>query len=242
MWRKPNSWNHSRVFGVGGGLTGRSSTRGLKLMLCQDAIQNGKSFATCHSPAVAINSFEDVHVRAMDELKSRFHKFLNVSPFTLKAPPSWMSDEHGCLDWLDQHDYATVAYISFGRVITPPPHELIALAETLEESGEPFLWSFGGNAEERLPKGFSQRTSQRGSGKILPWADQLLVLAHPSVGVFVTHCGWNSILESIIAGVPMICRPFFGDQKINTRTLEREWGFGVVLKVAFSPKMEHGRL
>lgn len=175
--------------------------------------------------AVAINSFEDVHSRAIDELKSKFHKFLNVGPFTLKAPPSWMSDEHGCLEWLDQQDYASVAYISFGRVITPPPHELIALAEALEESGVPFIWSFRGNAEEKFPKGFLQRTSRK--GKILPWATQLLVLAHPSVGVFVTHCGWNSILDSIIAGVPMICRPFFGDQKLNMRTLEKVWGFGV---------------
>lgn len=178
--------------------------------------------------AVLINSFEDVHLQVVSELKTRFQSFLNVGPFSLKCPPTWTSDDHGCLEWLDQHEYASVAYISFGRVVTPPPHELLALAEALEESKVPFLWSFRGNADEKLPKGFIERVGRR--GKIVPWTVQLLVLAHPSVGVFLTHGGWNSILESMIAGVPMICRPFFGDQKINMRTIEKVWGFGVGLE------------
>ncbi|XP_015874347.1 flavonoid 3-O-glucosyltransferase-like [Ziziphus jujuba] len=178
--------------------------------------------------AVAINSFQDIHLKLVGELKDRFQSFLNIGPFSLKCPPTWTSDEHRCLEWLDQHEYASVAYISFGRIATPPPHELIALAEALEECKVPFLWSFRGNVDEKLPKGLIKRVGSR--GKIVPWTVQLLVLAHPSVGVFVTHGGWNSILESIIAGVPMICRPFFGDQKINMRTLEKVWGFGIGLQ------------
>jgi hypothetical protein len=177
-----------------------------------------------HANAVAINSFEEMDPDMVNQLKSRFHKFLNVGPFPLTWPPPFNSDEHNCLEWLDQQSAGSVAYISFGSVITPPPHELAALAEALEASGFPFLWSFRGN-EENFPKGFIERTSK--NGKVVQWAPQMQVLKHRAVGVFVTHCGWNSVLESIIAGVPMICRPFFGDQRLNTRTVEVLWGIGV---------------
>ncbi|XVF47731.1 hypothetical protein PTKIN_Ptkin03bG0134500 [Pterospermum kingtungense] len=126
------------------------------------------------------------------------------------------------------YELASVVYISFGSVITPPPHELTALAEALEGSGFPYLWSFRGNPKKQLPPGFTERMSSK--GKIVPWAPQLKILQHSSVGVFVTHGGWNSILESIIGGVPMIFRPFFGDQKLNTRTVEAVWGFGLGLE------------
>lgn len=162
----------------------------------------------------------------MNELKLKFLKFLNVGPFPLTSPPQFnVADEHGCLKWLDKHRAASVAYISFGSMMTPPPQELAALVDALEATGFPFLWSFRDYAEENLSNGFQERTSK--NGKLVPWAPQLLVLRHRSVGVFVTHCGWNSILETIIAGVPMICRPFFGDQKLNSKVIELVWGIGV---------------
>ncbi|KAJ7979495.1 UDP-glycosyltransferase [Quillaja saponaria] len=178
-----------------------------------------------HATAVAINSFEEVDPVIVNELKLKFKRFLNVGPFPLTSPPPLISDEHGCLEWLDKYETASVAYISFGSVITPPPHELGALAEALEECKFPFLWSFRGKPEEKLPTGFLERTKTY--GKIVPWAPQIQILGHASVGVFVTHCGWNSVLESIIGGVPMICRPFFGDQRLNTRILESVWGIGM---------------
>lgn len=110
-------------------------------------------------------------------------------------------------------------------MITPPPHELAALSEALEECEYPFIWSLRGNPEKQLPKGFSERT--RTKGKVVPWAPQMQILKHGAVGVFVTHCGWNSIMESFVGGVPMICRPFFGDQKLNTRMLETVWEVGM---------------
>ncbi|KAG2692137.1 hypothetical protein I3760_08G038200 [Carya illinoinensis] len=177
--------------------------------------------------AVAINSFEELDPVIVNELKSRFQKFLNIGPFPLTLSPPFTSDEHGCLHWLDMHKTASVAYISFGRVITLPPHELTAMAEALEATGIPFLWSFRGNIEGKLPEGFIERTSSSRSGKLVPWAPQMQVLEHRSVGVFVTHCGWNSVLESIAARVPMICRPVFGDQKLNRRIVESVWGIGM---------------
>ncbi|GAB4838920.1 hypothetical protein Ancab_028452 [Ancistrocladus abbreviatus] len=99
------------------------------------------------------------------------------------------------------------------------------LAEALEESGVAFIWSLNAQAKTKLPEGFLKRTEEK--GKVIPWAPQLALLAHPSVGVFVTHGGWSSVLESITSGVPMICRPFYADQMFNTRFIETVWKFGI---------------
>ncbi|KAE8657959.1 Flavonoid 3-O-glucosyltransferase [Hibiscus syriacus] len=180
--------------------------------------------------AIAANSYEDLDNTVVNLLKLRFNMYLNVGPFNLVSSVSsaTVDDSHGCLDWLNKHEPASVVYISFGSVITPPPHELQELCEALEESEFPFLWSYRGSPEKQLPQGFLERTSSK--GKIVPWAPQQKILEHPSVGVFVSHGGWNSILESIVGGVPMIFRPFFGDQGLNTRTVEAVWGFGLGLE------------
>lgn len=189
--------------------------------------------------AVALNSFEEAEPEVVNALKSRFQNFFNVGPFNLASPsPPLLEDETGCLEWLDKHKPASVAYISFGSVVRPPPHELEAFAQALIESGFPFIWSFRGNADDILPNGYDVKSSL--NGKIVSWAPQVQVLGHASVGVFVTHCGWNSTLESIVGGVPMIGRPFFGDQKMNMRTIESIWGIGVGIEGGILTK--HGAI
>ncbi|KAA8522774.1 hypothetical protein F0562_009197 [Nyssa sinensis] len=175
--------------------------------------------------AVVINSFEELDPTIINDLKTKLQKLLNVGPSNLSLPPPSNSDDSGCLPWLDKHKNASVAYISFGTITTPPPNELAALAQALEASGVPFLWSLKDNSRHLLPEGFLERTST--TGKLVSWAPQLQVLARASVGVFVTHCGWNSVLESITGGVPMICRPFFGDQTLNSRVVQDIWQIGV---------------
>ncbi|KAF7838061.1 flavonoid 3-O-glucosyltransferase-like [Senna tora] len=178
---------------------------------------------------VAINSCEAILPPAVNELKSKFQMLLNVGPLTTTQSISdVVPDEHGCLEWLDKHEKASVVYIGFGSVIVPPPHELAAIAEALEETKFPFIWSFRGDPEKLLPEGMLERTKSQ--GKVVQWAPQVRILRHSSIGVFVTHGGWNSILESILGGVPMICRPFFGDQMVNARMLEAEWGIGMAVK------------
>ncbi|KAL4296219.1 hypothetical protein GQ457_12G025160 [Hibiscus cannabinus] len=185
--------------------------------------------ALSRAAAIAANSYEDLDNKVVNMLKSGFNMYLNIGPFNLVSVSGGaVEDSHSCLDWLSKHEQASVVYISFGRVITPPPHELQALCEALEESESPFLWSLRGNPEKQLPPGFLERTGSK--GKMVPWAPQQKILEHPSVGVFVSHGGWNSVLESIVGGVPMILRPFFGDQGLNTRTVEGVWGFGVGLE------------
>lgn len=177
--------------------------------------------------AIAANTFEELDHIVVNELKSRYQKFLSIGPLALTTPMSFSSyfDEYGCLEWLDKQKSTSVAYISFGSVAIPPKLELLAIIEALEDKKIPFLWSFRDNLEEHLPQKLIQRINKY--GKFVPWTSQLKVLLHRAVGVFLTHGGWNSILESIIAGVPMICRPFFGDQVLNMRCIEAVWGIGV---------------
>lgn len=132
------------------------------------------------------------------------------------------SDPHGCLAWLDRHPPRSVAYVSFGTVASPRQDELRELAAGLEASGAPFLWSLREDAWPLLPPGFLRLPA----GLVVPWAPQVGVLRHASTGAFVTHAGWASVLEGLSNGVPMACRPFFGDQTMNARSVARVCGFG----------------
>ncbi|KAL2534790.1 UDP-glycosyltransferase 78D2 [Abeliophyllum distichum] len=180
--------------------------------------------------ALAINSFDELEPSIMKDVKAKFRYALNVGPFNLTSPPpsSNIADDHGCIPWLDNHKARSVAYIGFGTVATPPPQELKAMAEVLEAKKIPFLWSLKDSSRSHLPDGFMKRTNEY--GKIVPWAPQVQVLSHDSIGVFINHCGWNSVLESIAAGVPIIGRPFFGDHHLNGWMVENVWKIGIRIK------------
>lgn len=174
---------------------------------------------------VVVNSFEELEPEITKDLKSKLLKVLHVGPSTLPSQKNMNMDPNGCLSWLETQSLSSVTYISFGTITTPPPHELLALTEALLDKKTPFLWSMRDHAIGLLPKGFVEETKD--FGKIVLWAPQVDVLTHPSVGVFVTHCGWNSIFETITGGVPVICRPFFGDQNINSLMVQDVWKIGI---------------
>ncbi|XP_022762393.1 anthocyanidin 3-O-glucosyltransferase 7-like [Durio zibethinus] len=180
--------------------------------------------------AIVMNFCQELYpTPLLDDLKSMFPNLLNVGFLTQELPPPPLppsdSDATGCLSWLDKQSSKSVVYISFGTAANPPVDELIALAEAVEESQIPFLWSLNDNHKHHLPNGFLQRTSK--FGKIVSWAPQTHVLGHASTGVFVTHCGANSVFESVANGVPMICRPMFGDHWTIRRLVEEIWEIGV---------------
>ncbi|CAI8591352.1 unnamed protein product [Vicia faba] len=180
----------------------------------------------------AENNAKDRSLDFLPDMRSKLQNMLYVGFLTLSIPlpplPPSEKDETGCLSWLDKQKGTSVVYVSFGTTVTPPPRELVALAEALEESGFPFLWSLKDHLKGILPQGFVERTSNH--GKIVPWVPQTQVLGHDSVGVFVTHCGGNSVYESICNGVPLICRPFFGDQGMTARMVEDIWEIGVKME------------
>ncbi|KAB1993655.1 hypothetical protein ES319_D13G046000v1 [Gossypium barbadense] len=130
-----------------------------------------------------------------------------------------------CLRWLDTKKPNSVLYICFGSVSWISPTQLNELAKGIEASGVDFIWVVRKtnkdeeeeeDKEEWLPKGFEER--MKGKGLIIRgWAPQLLILDHEAIGGFMTHCGWNSILESITAGVPMVTWPLSNEQFSNEK-------------------------
>jgi len=153
---------------------------------------------------------------------------------TTDAASQAAGDPHGCLAWLDAHPARSVAYVSFGTVASPRPDELRELAAGLESSGAPFLLSLREDSWPLLPAGFLARAAAggAGSGLVVPWAPQVAVLRHESVGAFVTHAGWGSVLEAMSSGVPMACRPFVGDNRMIARSVASVWGIGAAFEGA----------
>ncbi|BAF18948.1 anthocyanidin 3-O-glucosyltransferase [Oryza sativa Japonica Group] len=189
--------------------------------------------------AVALNTFPGLDPPTVTAaLTAVLPTCLPLGPYHLLATaPANDDDPNGCLAWLDRHAPRTVAYVSFGTVASPRPDELRELAAGLEASGAPFLWSLREDSWPLLPPGFLERTKQHAAaGLVVPWAPQVGVLRHASVGAFVTHAGWASVMEGASSGVPMACRPFFGDQRTNARSVSHVWGFGT----AFDGAMTRG--
>ncbi|KAI5074384.1 hypothetical protein GOP47_0010345 [Adiantum capillus-veneris] len=142
------------------------------------------------------------------------------------------SDEQaGCKSWLTLQGESSVIYVAFGSATRLSVEDIQELAIGLEASGKPFLWVMRedphrmGEPLQALPDGFLERT--RGRGLIVSWAPQVEVLAHKAVGGFLSHCGWNSILESFWEGVPMLCCASHAEQRLNSHYVCNVWGAGL---------------
>ncbi|KAH0937381.1 hypothetical protein HID58_004842 [Brassica napus] len=150
------------------------------------------------------------------------------------APSSLLEEDRSCIEWLNMQKPRSVIYISLGSLALMETKDALEMAWGLSNSNQPFLWVIRPGSippsewTESLPEEFSKLVSER--GYIVKWAPQMEVLRHPAVGGFWSHCGWNSTLESIGEGVPMICRPFTGDQKVNARYLESTWRNGIQME------------
>jgi len=154
---------------------------------------------------------------AVFEAKQRTHMIERGKPSSI--------NESVCLQWLDSRGDKSVIYICFGSRAYLSNKQIEELAAGLEASEEFFIWvindppsSVPADEYGVLPLGFEERMEGRGL-IIRGWAPQLLILSHPSVGGFLTHCGWNSTLESITLGVPLITWPMTADQYYNARLL-----------------------
>ncbi|KAL3724435.1 hypothetical protein ACJRO7_029581 [Eucalyptus globulus] len=144
-----------------------------------------------------------------------------------------------CLDFLNSHGPNSVLYISFGSQNTIGPGQMMQLAIGLESSGKPFIWVVrpplgfdikGEFRPEWLPPGFEDRMTRSKQGLLVwNWAPQLEILSHGSTGAFLSHCGWNSIVESLSQGVPIVGWPMGAEQAYNVKMMVEEMGVCVEL-------------
>ncbi|WVZ88454.1 hypothetical protein U9M48_034974, partial [Paspalum notatum var. saurae] len=141
--------------------------------------------------------------------------------------PNLLNPEDACMKWLDTKPPSSVAYVSFGSFASLGAAQSEELARGLLAAGRPFLWVVRAAEEPQLPRHLLDELTASGAAMIVRWCPQLDVLAHPPVGCFLTHCGWNSTLEALSFGVPMVALGLWTDQPTNARYVERAWGAGV---------------
>ncbi|KAK4404647.1 UDP-glycosyltransferase 74G1 [Sesamum angolense] len=130
-----------------------------------------------------------------------------------------------CTNWLSKKQPKSVIYISFGSLAQLSVEQIEELAHALTTLNKHFLWVVRSSELAKLPKNFSEESSEK--GLIVSWCQQLEILAHDAVGCFVTHCGWNSTLEGLSLGVPIVAMPQWTDQSTNTKFVVDVWRVGI---------------
>ncbi|CAH9080556.1 unnamed protein product [Cuscuta epithymum] len=187
--------------------------------------------------AVIWNTVEDLE----ETWLSRFQQHYKVPIFSigplhktaLTGRTSLIEEDGSCLAWLDKQVPQSVLFVSAsGSLGAISERDFTEIAWGLANSNQPFLWAVRpGSAigkKEEIREELERIVGNR--GRIVKWAPQKDVLAHDSVGGFWSHCGWNSTLEGLGEGIPMICRPLNADQFVNAKLLVHEWKVGLALE------------
>ncbi|CAH1434385.1 unnamed protein product [Lactuca virosa] len=190
--------------------------------------------------AVVLNTFDALEQDSVNPI-------LAMNPRTFTIGPLHLMQEHvhderlkqigsnlwkedvSCINWLDTKDPGSVVFVNFGSITVMTKEQLTEFGWGLANSKKDFLWVtrpdiVGGN-EAMMPPEFVDETKER--AMMTSWCPQEQVLKHPAIGGFLTHSGWNSTIESISSGVPVICWPFFAEQQTNCRYSCVEWGIGM---------------
>ncbi|XP_066394854.1 myricetin 3-O-rhamnoside 1,2-glucosyltransferase UGT709G2-like [Miscanthus floridulus] len=162
-----------------------------------------------------------------------------MSPAPAAATGPWQEDG-GCMAWLDGQEDRSVVYVSLGSLAVITRQQFEELLAGLVATGHAFLWVLRPDAVEasgdgdaaalRVREAIRSAAGSGGRARFVAWAPQRDVLRHRAVGCFLTHAGWNSTMEGIVEGVPMVCWPFFADQQINSRFVAAVWRNGLDMK------------
>ncbi|XP_004969867.2 UDP-glycosyltransferase 88A1, partial [Setaria italica] len=218
--------------------------------LCRTMMKILKRNADTHG--VLVNTFESLESRALQALRDPLCVPGQILPPVYPIGPlvgkgGTDKEKHECLAWLDAQQERSVVFLCWGSKGALPKEQLMEIAVGLENSGQRFLWVVrtpaGSDEPKRyweqraeadlgalLPEGFLERIKGRGL-VIKSWAPQVDVLGHRATGAFVTHCGWNSTLEAVAAGVPMLCWPLAAaEQKMNKVFITDDMGIGVEME------------
>ncbi|KAL3521159.1 hypothetical protein ACH5RR_019308 [Cinchona calisaya] len=196
-----------------------------------------------------LNTFEVLEGHFLHHIKSQARDVYTIGPLQLhlktrlaahkiEVPDlsnSLWAEDTSCLTWLDSQPMKSVIYISFGSLTNLTNDEFMEFWQGIINSGQRFLWvirpgSIKGKelGHDEFLKELSKGTNEM--GLILSWVRQEEVIKHPAIGGFLTHSGWNSTLESIIGGVPMICWPHYVDQLVTSRFVSEMWKIGLDMK------------
>ncbi|XP_062107051.1 7-deoxyloganetin glucosyltransferase-like [Humulus lupulus] len=197
------------------------------------------------SSAVVIHTFEALERRVLGALSSSLSlpNIYPIGPLQLLldqlpedplnyVPYSLWKEEPECIKWLSTQNPNSVIYANFGSIAVLTKQQVVEIGWGLANSNHPFLWVIRPDLvigeSANLPPEFLDQT--KGRSLIINWSPQEDVLNHPSLGGFLTHCGWNSIVESLTSGVPMICYPYFADQQTNCWFACNDWGVGMEIE------------
>jgi UDP-glucoronosyl and UDP-glucosyl transferase len=190
--------------------------------------------------AVAINTFGELEQPVLEQIATMLPSIYHIGPVSMLSHQIKESSlktlgsnlwkiQPGCLEWLEGKKTASIVYVNFGSVTVMTNQQLVEFAWGLANSGYEFLWIIRPDLvrgdTEVLPEEFLEET--KGRGLLASWCHQEVVLRHPAIGAFLTHSGWNSTLESISSGVPVVSWPFFAEQQTNCRFACTEWGIGM---------------
>ncbi|XP_057420030.1 scopoletin glucosyltransferase-like [Lotus japonicus] len=201
------------------------------------------------SHGLIVNSFAELDGEEYIEYYERTtgHKAWHLGPVSLIRRTEQEKAERGqksvvsvdeCVSWLNSKPLNSVVYICFGSLCQFSDKQLYEIASGIEASGYRFVWvvpekkakeeeeESEEEKEKWLPKGFEKRNREKGM-IVRGWAPQVVILGHRALGAFVTHCGWNSTVEAVSAGVPMITWPVHGEQFYNERLITQVRGIGV---------------
>ncbi|XP_020232914.1 UDP-glycosyltransferase 74G1 [Cajanus cajan] len=184
---------------------------------------------------ILCNSFYELEKEVADWTMKIWPKFRTIGPsipFINLENQTQDGEDYGiaqftseeCMKWLDDKPREFVVYVSFGSMAELSEEQIEELAYGLRDSGSYFLWVVRASEETKLPKGFEKNSEK---GLVVTWCSQLKVLGHEAIGCFVTHCGWNSTLEALSLGVPMVAMPQEADQSTNAKHVEDVWKVGI---------------
>ncbi|KAK4437414.1 UDP-glycosyltransferase 71E1 [Sesamum alatum] len=198
---------------------------------------------------IVVNTFLELESHAMKSLSEddNIPPVYSVGPILSSDDGSDRNPKYDeIMKWLDEQPDSSVVFLCFGSTgCFDDENQVKEIAVALERSGHRFLWSLRkpatehkfrtpgdyDNPEEVLPEGFLERNS--GIGKVIGWAPQIAVLSHRAVGGFVSHCGWNSTLESMWCGVPMAVWPLSAEQQMNAFLLVKDLGVAVEIRMDY---------
>jgi hypothetical protein len=150
-------------------------------------------------------------------------------PSNTTSGVSFFSSSATTVEWLDRQPPCSVVLANYGTVYSLDADQLHELGNGLCDSGRPFIWVVRSDEAQKLSQDLGERCREK--GLIVSWCPQLDVLSHKATGCFITHCGWNSTTEAIVAGVPMVGLPRSADQPTTAKYVESAWGIGLRMQL-----------